>query len=67
MSDAGKRAVEGTVLVLAGLPLWRFADGVDTPVITLSRAGLVLAVIGGVTLLHSAWLAVRGSGAVRRP
>ncbi|GAA2071213.1 hypothetical protein GCM10009801_22620 [Streptomyces albiaxialis] len=59
--------MEGTVLLAVGLPLWLFADGIETPVVTLTKAGLVLAVIGAVTLLGAAWSAVRNPGAAGRP
>ncbi|MFG3253046.1 DUF5708 family protein [Streptomyces sp. NPDC048172] len=67
MSKVMKETVEGVVLLLVGLALWQFADGVETPVITLTKVGLVLAVVGAVTLLHAAWLAAREpKGAERR-
>ncbi|MGP3968033.1 DUF5708 family protein [Streptomyces sp. 6N223] len=51
MSRAAKNLTEGSVTLLVGLPLRLFTDGVDTPVVTPTRLGVVLLAIGGVQLL----------------
>ncbi|MDT6984755.1 DUF5708 family protein [Streptomyces lusitanus] len=50
----------GAFTALAGLLLWRFAGGVDLPVITPSKAGVVLMVLGAAEALFGAVRAVGG-------
>ncbi|WP_325052760.1 DUF5708 family protein [Streptomyces triticirhizae] len=45
-----RHTVEGVVTALAGVLLWVFTDGVETPVVTLSKVGMVLTAVGAAQL-----------------
>jgi hypothetical protein len=51
VSRTAKNLIEGSVTLLVGLVLWLFTDGVDTPVVTLTKLGVVLMAIGGVQMV----------------
>jgi hypothetical protein len=51
VSRTAKNLIEGLVTLLVGLVLWLFTDGVDTPVVTLTKVGVVLMAVGGVQML----------------
>lgn len=49
-----------SIAVLAiGLGLWLFARDIDTPVISLHKVGVVVAVIGGIEVARSGFAMVR--------
>ncbi|WP_030408574.1 DUF5708 family protein [Streptomyces albus] len=48
MRRASKNLIEGSVTFLVGLALKLFAGDVETPVVTLTKAGVVLMCIGGI-------------------
>lgn len=50
--------VAGLICIVIGGCLVLFADGVTTPIITLSKVGVVLLVLGGLDLIYGAYLAV---------
>ncbi|MEU0742463.1 DUF5708 family protein [Streptomyces sp. NPDC006134] len=50
---------EGSTTFLVGLPLWLFADGVEVPFVTLTKAGIVLMCVGGAQLLWGLCRAAR--------
>ncbi|OXS32648.1 DUF5708 family protein [Streptomyces sp. XY006] len=60
MSKAKQYAAEGVITFLIGLALWRFTGDVDVPVVTLTKAGVVLMVVGGVLSANGLWHAARG-------
>lgn len=43
----------GVAMALVGLVLWLTTGGVETPVVTLSKVGLVLLVLGGLEVVVS--------------
>ncbi|MER0481094.1 DUF5708 family protein [Streptomyces sp. Edi2] len=43
----------GIVLAIAGLVLWLTTKEVETPIISLHKAGLILAIIGGAEALFA--------------
>ncbi|MFE0472212.1 DUF5708 family protein [Streptomyces sp. NPDC058947] len=60
MSKAKQYAAEGVITFLIGLALWRFTGDVDVPVVTLTKVGVVLMVVGGVLSANGLWHAARG-------
>ncbi|CAL9578174.1 MULTISPECIES: DUF5708 family protein [Streptomyces] len=60
MSKAKQYATEGVITFLIGLALWRFTGDVDVPVVTLTKVGVVLMVVGGVLSANGLWHAARG-------
>lgn len=50
--------LSGLICILVGTGLVLFAGDVETPIITLSKLGVVLLVIGGLDLVYGAYLAV---------
>ncbi|MEV1010101.1 DUF5708 family protein [Streptomyces sp. NPDC049881] len=62
MNSAGRNLVEGVVTGLGGLALWQFTDGVDTPVVTLTKVGVVMMWVGGALVL---WGAAQAAYVVR--
>ncbi|MEG3631910.1 DUF5708 family protein [Streptomyces poriticola] len=65
MSQASKNLVEGVVTFVIGLALRLFADGVEIPVFTLTKVGVVLMCIGGVLILLGLFQTVRKSDSVK--
>lgn len=61
-----RNLLEGLAFLIVGLGLWLFADGVETPVITLTKVGLVLAVVGAATLAAGVWQVVSARKAAAR-
>ncbi|WP_319789584.1 MULTISPECIES: DUF5708 family protein [Streptomyces] len=45
-----RHTVEGVATALVGVLLWVFTDGVETPVVTLSKVGMVLTAVGAAQL-----------------
>ncbi|MFI8218765.1 DUF5708 family protein [Streptomyces sp. NPDC085932] len=60
MSKAKQYATEGVVTFLIGLVLWRFTGDVDVPVVTLTKVGVVMMVVGGVLSANGLRHAARG-------
>ncbi|MET9389519.1 DUF5708 family protein [Streptomyces sp. NPDC006624] len=60
MSKAKQYALEGVVTFLIGLVLWRFTGDVDVPVVTLTKVGIVMMIVGGVLSANGLWHAARG-------
>jgi|GEM_PF-3299949 hypothetical protein len=48
-----KSVLVGLVMGLVGLTLWLTTEGIETPVITLSKVGLVLLVLGALEVVIS--------------
>jgi hypothetical protein len=62
MGRASRNLAEGVATFAIGLVLRLFTGDVETPIITLSKVGVVLMVIGGALVLTGLFQAVRGSG-----
>ena len=52
MTRASKNLLEGVVTLLAGLAVWLTTGGVEVPVVTLTKVGVVLMCVGGA---QTAW------------
>ncbi|WP_129843059.1 DUF5708 family protein [Streptomyces sp. RFCAC02] len=65
MSPATKNLAEGAVTLLVGLALRLFAGGVDTPVVSLTKVGVVLMVLGGVLICAGLFHTARATGTRR--
>ncbi|MEU0286165.1 DUF5708 family protein [Streptomyces sp. NPDC052492] len=61
MNTAHGTLLAGVLTALAGLLLWRYTGGVDLPVVTPSRAGVVLMCVGAAEALLGAFRAVRAT------
>ncbi|MET9763509.1 DUF5708 family protein [Streptomyces sp. NPDC006372] len=60
MNKAKQYLSEGVVTFLIGLLLWRFTGDVDVPVVTLTKVGIVMMIVGGVLSASGLWHAARG-------
>ncbi|MFI6930675.1 DUF5708 family protein [Streptomyces sp. NPDC050287] len=47
MSQASQNLLEGAGTFTAGLLLWLFTQGVEVPVVTLTKVGVVMMWVGG--------------------
>ncbi|MET8507699.1 DUF5708 family protein [Streptomyces sp. NPDC004787] len=56
---------EGAILLPVGLGLGLFPGDVDVPVLTLTKVGVVLMVVGGSTLLYGAFQTVSAARGAR--
>ncbi|MEU9603216.1 DUF5708 family protein [Streptomyces sp. NPDC048057] len=61
MKKSFKNLLEGGVAFAVGLVLNLFTDGVDTPVVTLTKVGVVLMFVGGALILTGLFQMVRGA------
>jgi hypothetical protein len=52
VTRASKNLLEGVVTLLAGLAVWLTTGGVEVPVVTLTKVGVVLMCVGGA---QTAW------------
>ncbi|MFD5555502.1 DUF5708 family protein [Streptomyces sp. NPDC127068] len=59
MTRAARNLLEGGVTFAVGLGLQRFAGGVDTPVVELTKVGVVLMCIGAVLVVTGLFRATR--------
>ncbi|MBR8639614.1 hypothetical protein KEF29_10610 [Streptomyces tuirus] len=66
MSKASQYLLEGVVTFLAGLVLWRFTGGVDVPVVTLTKVGIVMMIVGGVLSANGLYHAARAEPSAPR-
>lgn len=64
-SRGTKNLLEGAIALLVGLGLKLFAGDVEIPVFTLTKVGVVLMGVGGVTLVFGAFQAVAEARAAR--
>ena len=61
MMSANSRAVVwGGVTFAIGLALWSFTGDVETPVVTLTKVGVVLMVAGGLEAAYGLYRSVIG-------
>ncbi|MFF0113553.1 DUF5708 family protein [Streptomyces prasinus] len=51
MTRASRNLSAGAATLVAGLGLWLFAEGVDLPVVTPTKAGVVMMCVGGAEAL----------------
>jgi hypothetical protein len=65
VSPASKNLTEGTATFLVGLALKLFTGGVETPVLTLTKVGVVLMAVGGCLVLLGLVQAGTAAGARR--
>jgi len=63
MSSARKYGISGVAMIVVGALLWRFAGDIETPILTLSKVGRVLVVVGAVELVYAIYLSMRGERA----
>ncbi|GAA0914785.1 DUF5708 family protein [Streptomyces thermoalcalitolerans] len=59
MTEAHRNLLAGAVTLMVGLGLWRFAGGVELPVVDLSKVGVVLMYVGGAEVLLGLYRTVR--------
>lgn len=52
---AAKSLLEGGVLIVVGLGLWLFTDDIHTPVVTLTKVGAVVTVVGVLHVLRGGY------------
>ncbi|CAM4522098.1 DUF5708 domain-containing protein [Nocardia ninae] len=60
MNSGFKAVIMGGITLVIGFVLWRFAGDVDTPVVTLTKLGIVLMVLGGLEVLYGLFKSVVG-------
>ncbi|MFI2511379.1 DUF5708 family protein [Streptomyces sp. NPDC018972] len=60
MTRASGNLLTGAAALAAGLGLWLFAGGVDLPVVTPAKVGVVMMCVGGAEVLLGLYRAVRG-------
>ncbi|CAM5491780.1 hypothetical protein GCM10010329_69170 [Streptomyces spiroverticillatus] len=61
MKQGSKNMLEGVITFAIGLALRLFTDGVETPVVTLTKVGVVLMCVGGVLVAMGLFQAMRSS------
>lgn len=59
MSRATRNLLEGAATFAVGLVLWLFAGDVEVPVVTLTKAGVVMMCVGGVLAAMGLYRAAR--------
>ncbi|GCB43144.1 DUF5708 family protein [Streptomyces sp. NL15-2K] len=59
MSAATRNLLEGAATFVAGLVLWLFTGGVEVPVVTLTKVGVVMMCVGGVLVATGLYQAAR--------
>lgn len=59
MSRHGWELVVGVVMIVAGLTMYFAFLDVETPVVGLRQAGLVIAVLGAIELAATGWSMIR--------
>ncbi|MFF3225103.1 DUF5708 family protein [Nocardia suismassiliense] len=58
MNSGFKAVIMGGITLVIGFVLWRFTGDVETPVITLTKLGMVLMVLGGLEVLYGLFKSV---------
>ncbi|MEU1553024.1 DUF5708 family protein [Streptomyces scabiei] len=59
---AARNLGEGAGTFVIGLVLWLFTDGVEVPIVTLTKVGVVMMCVGGVLITTDLYQRVRGTG-----
>ncbi|WP_408995074.1 DUF5708 family protein [Streptomyces europaeiscabiei] len=65
MAKPMKNLVEGVGTFAIGLILWLFTDGVEVPVVTLTKVGVVMMCVGGVLVATGLHQGARGTAGDR--
>lgn len=65
MKQASKNLLEGIIIFAIGVALRLFTDGVETPVVTLTKVGVVLMCVGGVLVVMGLFQTMRKSSPVK--
>ena len=60
---ATRNLVEGAATLVIGLVLWLFTEGVEVPVVTLTKVGVVMICVGGVLIATGLYQRARGTRA----
>ncbi|MFF3228137.1 DUF5708 family protein [Nocardia suismassiliense] len=60
MNSGFKAVITGGITLVIGFVLWRFTGDVETPVITLTKLGIILMVVGGLEVLYGLFKSVVG-------
>jgi hypothetical protein len=63
MGKPMKNLMEGAGTFVIGLVLWLFTDGVEVPVVTLTKVGVVMMWVGGVLVATGLYQRTRGKAA----
>jgi hypothetical protein len=58
---ATRNLVEGAATFVIGLVLWLFTEGVEVPVVTLAKVGVVMMCVGGVLVATGLFQRARGA------
>ncbi|MFD3731040.1 DUF5708 family protein [Streptomyces sp. NPDC058632] len=65
MNRASGNLLAGAAVLVAGLGLWLFAGGVDLPLVTPAKVGVVMMCAGGAEVLLGLYRAARASAGSR--
>ncbi|WP_194837735.1 DUF5708 family protein [Nocardia sp. XZ_19_369] len=60
MNSGFKAVITGGITLVIGFVLWRFTGDIETPVVTLTKLGIVLMVVGGLEVLYGLFKSVVG-------
>ncbi|EMF54273.1 MULTISPECIES: DUF5708 family protein [Streptomyces] len=60
-AGASRNVWEGAGTFVIGLVLWLFTDGVEVPVVTLTKVGVVMMCVGGVLVATGLYQRARGT------
>jgi hypothetical protein len=63
MNSGFKAVLMGGITLVIGFLLWRFTGDIETPVVTLTKLGVVLMVLGGLEFLYGLFKSVGGKSA----
>ncbi|WP_335933750.1 DUF5708 family protein [Streptomyces sp. PTD5-9] len=58
MNPAFKALVGGGITFVIGLVLWQFTGDIETPVVTLTKLGVVLMALGALEVLYGLYRGV---------
>ncbi|MEV1062706.1 DUF5708 family protein [Streptomyces sp. NPDC050263] len=61
MNSVVKALVGGGVTFVVGLALWMFTGDIETPVVTLTKLGVVLMALGALEVVYGLYKGVVGS------
>lgn len=60
MNSSFKAVIMGGITLVIGFVLWRFTGDIETPVITLTKLGIVLMALGGLEVVYGLFKSVGG-------
>ncbi|MFD3512534.1 DUF5708 family protein [Streptomyces sp. NPDC058657] len=58
MNSGTKAVLAGAVTFVIGVVLWRFTGTIETPVVTLTKLGVVLMVLGALEVVYGLYKSV---------